>query len=95
MKRGIVAFILLVGVGIYIFAKPHADKQAAEPAPKQILGEQEASEPQYASYTIKKGDTLFNLAQRYSVSWQTLAQINDLQAPFTLKIGQQIKVPQN
>ena len=88
---------VVLGFGIYFFARPSGE-QAANHSPilpsgeqvKQILGEQEI---QYTTYEIKKGDTLFNLSQRYGISWQTLAEINSLKEPYILRIGQKIKVP--
>ncbi len=90
LKRGIILLIIAIGLGIFALAKPKAEPSEA---PKQILGEQQINSPQYATYEVKKGDTLFNLANRYGVSWQTLAQMNDLKEPYTLKIGQKIKIP--
>jgi hypothetical protein len=95
MKRGAFVLVLVLVIGIYFYARiPH---KAPSPAvPKQILGEQ-AQNPktEYQMYSVKKGDTLFNLSQRFNVSWQTLADLNGLQEPYVLKIGQQIKIPQS
>lgn len=93
IKRGILVLVVILGFGIYFFARPNKQRNAPE-APKQILGEQQPSpKMDYDTYTVKKGDTLFNLSQRYEISWQTLAQINNLAEPYILKIGQQLKVP--
>src|SRR3989344_4677498 len=99
LKWGALMTAVVLGFGIYFFARPSGE-QAANHSPilpsgeqvKQILGEQEI---QYTTYPIKKGDTLFNLSQRYGISWQTLAEINSLKEPYILKIGQKIKVPAN
>lgn len=48
---------------------------------------------QFMDYTVQRGDTLFSISQKYNVSWGTLAELNDLQAPFNLKKDQIIKVP--
>lgn len=92
IKLGMWLLIILLGAGIYIFAKPKSQKQSP-PLPKQILGEQENSKIMYGSYTVKKGDTLFNLGQKIGISWQTLAELNELAEPYILKIGQELKVP--
>ena len=90
--------IVFLGFGIYLFARLSGEKAANRATlpsgekVKQILGEQEI---QYTTYEIKTGDTLFNLSQRYGISWQTLAEINSLKEPYILKIGQKIKVPAN
>ncbi len=54
------------------------------------------SEPQKAfkDYTVKKGDTVFSIAQSHNMEWSALATINNLKAPFTLKTGQVLQIPQ-
>lgn len=95
IKRSLMLFIVILIVGIYLLAKPEHPKDAS-PSPKQILGEQESStSPEYQIYEVKKGDTLFNLSQKYEVSWQTLAEINRLEEPYILRVGQKLKVPAN
>lgn len=96
IKRGIFLALLLVVAGIYFFLNSGGQPTQKQPQPKQILGdEQEAPEPQYALYKVKKGDTLFNLSQNLNITWQTLAEINNLEEPYILKIGQEIKIPKD
>ena len=45
--------------------------------------------------TVGAGDTLYSLSRRYSVPVNDLAIMNNLDAPFTLSIGQRIRVPDN
>ncbi|MBI2637939.1 MAG: LysM peptidoglycan-binding domain-containing protein [Candidatus Sungbacteria bacterium] len=99
LKRTVWLLVIVLGLGIYYFAKPpgHPTGRPGEypGEPKQILGEQQAApQTEYLIYEVKKGDTLFNLSSRFGVSWQTLAQINNLEEPYILKIGQEIKIPQ-
>lgn len=67
----------------------------------EVLGatDQQPSEEQapfeFEEYRVQKGDTLFNVSQRFSINWATLATLNNLQSPFTLKVGQVLKVPKN
>src|SRR3989344_4759848 len=67
---------------------------------KQVLGEatqspaQAPAEEQFSEYTVKQGDTLFNISQQYNIKWDLIAQINNLTEPYLLKIGQQLKIPQ-
>ena len=97
LKRGFLLLMILAGLGIYWLLKPSGQPSGLPDEDlgkqKQILGEQENKSTQYAIYTIEAGDTLFNLSQRYGVSWQTLAELNNLKEPYTLKIGQKIKIP--
>lgn len=43
-------------------------------------------------YTVKSGDTLWAIAQRFNTTWQALAKINGLKDPNQLSIGQVLKV---
>lgn len=66
----------------------------------QVLGastDQPSSEDtnyfEFENYVVQKGDTLFNVSQKYDISWTTLATLNNLQTPFTLKPGSNLKIP--
>ena len=48
---------------------------------------------QFAEYKIQKGDTLFNISQRFNIDWTTLASLNNIKSPYALKLGQTIKIP--
>lgn len=45
------------------------------------------------SYTVQKGDTLQELAEKSNTSWKDLAKLNKLSAPYTLTAGQEIQLP--
>jgi|SRR3989344_1400724 len=67
---------------------------------KQVLGEatqspaQAPAEEQFSEYTVKSGDTLFNISQQYNIRWDLIAQINNLSEPYILHAGQKVKIPQ-
>lgn len=44
-------------------------------------------------YTVKKGDTLYNIAKMYNTSVQELIKLNNLKSS-TLNIGDQLKIPE-
>jgi LysM repeat protein len=48
---------------------------------------------QFVSYEVAKGDTLFNISQKFNIDWTTLATLNNLKSPFSLKLGQTLKIP--
>ena len=50
--------------------------------------------PRIIEYQVGKGDTLFNISQKFNISWTTVATLNNLSSPFTLKPGQILKIPQ-
>lgn len=43
--------------------------------------------------TVSAGDTLYSISRKYSIPVNDLAIMNNLSAPFTLTIGQKLKVP--
>lgn len=77
-------------------AKNQASQDLNSPA---VLGASDVKQPaaqndmQFISYTVAKGDTLFNISQKFNISWTTLATLNNLKSPFYLKPGQTLKVP--
>ncbi len=52
------------------------------------------SEPGTKTYTIKQGDTLYSIAQKYGITVQALQEANTgLSDPLTLKVGKTIVIP--
>ncbi len=45
-------------------------------------------------YTVREGDTLSEIGQRYRVDWQRLAHYNHLDDPDVIRPGQKICIPQ-
>lgn len=43
--------------------------------------------------TVAKGDTLYSISRKYEIPVNDLAVMNKLSVPFTLKVGQKLKVP--
>ena len=43
--------------------------------------------------TVSAGDTLYSLSRKYSIPVNDLAVMNSLSAPFSLSVGQKLKVP--
>lgn len=50
-------------------------------------------QPEGASYTVKAGDTLSDVAARHGSDWQTLARINGLADSDRLAVGQVLQLP--
>lgn len=47
----------------------------------------------YSVYTVKKGDTLAEIAELYKTTYQKLAEYNKIENPNLIYPGQQIKIP--
>jgi len=45
------------------------------------------------TYTIKDGDTLSSVAADLNLDWKKIAELNNLQSPYSLSVGQEIKLP--
>lgn len=45
------------------------------------------------TYQVQDGDTLIGIAQSLGLSWQELAKLNGLAAPYTIYVDQELKVP--
>lgn len=49
----------------------------------------------YVSYTVKRGDTLAEIGQKYDAAWQDIAFANGLAPPYRIFPGEAISVPLN
>jgi len=63
-------------------SQPHREPPAA---PRR------ASEPAPPWYTVKRGDSLYSIAFRYSLDWRNLARWNGVDAPYTIRPGQELR----
>ncbi|MFA5991427.1 MAG: LysM domain-containing protein [Candidatus Doudnabacteria bacterium] len=95
----IVCLVFALGLSfnaVNLMVKSQPSAKTAEP---QVLGASDTKNidqdnaVQFTSYAVQKGDTLFNIAQKFNISWTTLATLNNLKSPFYLKPGQTLKVP--
>ena len=64
----------------------------ADSEPQSI--QPQSSVPAFTQYTVKNGDTLFNISQQYNVRWDSIAQLNTLTEPYVLHAGLLLKIPQ-
>lgn len=87
---------LLLAAGLMINAIRLIINQKDISTQGEVLGASDIKEnpdTKFISYEVQKGDTLFSLSQKFNVSWVTLANLNNLKSPFTLKPGQIIQIP--
>ncbi len=92
----IVLSLLLLGRAIYTITTSHDNAApAVTEANPSVLGANDSvnQSANFKKYTVKKGDTIFNIAQTYHLNWATLATLNNLSSPYTLKIGQELNIP--
>ncbi|KPI33251.1 Peptidoglycan-binding lysin domain-containing protein [Actinobacteria bacterium OV450] len=64
-----------------------------EGAPRPDHGQDDGPGPA-GVYTVQVGDSLSVVARRLNVSWQDLAEVNGIRAPYTIYPGQRLRIPQ-
>ncbi len=66
-----------------------------QPSQGVVLGATDAPEQKsmFEDYKVKKGQTVFSIAQEHNIEWTALATLNNLKAPFPLKPDQILKIP--
>lgn len=47
------------------------------------------------TYTVKSGDTLYSIATALNMSWQDIAELNDIEPPYALTVGQELSLPED
>jgi nucleoid-associated protein YgaU len=45
-----------------------------------------------STYTVRAGDTLSSIARRFDTTWQRLARLNNISAPYTIHPGDKLKL---
>lgn len=95
----IICLVFALGLSFNAVSLMVKNQPSAKTAEPQVLGASDTKNTgqdnavQFTSYAVQKGDTLFNIAQKFNISWTTLATLNNLKSPFYLKPGQTLKVP--
>lgn len=64
------------------------EEPKAAPAPQAA-----PAQPQFETYTVKKGDNLSKVGQKYGVSWREIAELNNIKNPDLIHPGQEFKIP--
>lgn len=44
-------------------------------------------------YIVKEGDTLYKIAAYFSADWQDIVDLNNMKAPYTIYVGQELCIP--
>ena len=63
------------------------------PAPSVKPAPIEQKSESYTLYTVKSGDTLYEIALKYKVTWQEIATLNGISNQNALTVGSKIKIP--
>jgi lipoprotein NlpD len=66
---------------------PPSERQSA-PSEQQVL---DTGLPQGPDYRVQQGDTLYSVAFRLGMDYRVLAQINEIDPPFTILVGEPLR----
>lgn len=68
--------------------------QTASAPPPAATQPQARPERPPRTHEVARGDTLFSLSERYGVPLAALIEMNGLEPPYTLRVGQTLRLPQ-
>lgn len=57
-----------------------------------LVGGNQRQADQTYYYTVKPGDTVSGIANKMNVNWMEIARINGLSAPYTIYVGQRLRI---
>jgi len=93
----ITVFLLLFAVKTIFFSKEKKDSNNTAPiesSPKELEEVKiKNQDNKTSSYTVESGDTLYSIGIKLGVDWQEISKENNLKEPYTLTVGQKLKMP--
>jgi LysM repeat protein len=72
---------------------PTATLPAALPEPTIVEGTPQPAAPAGNTYVVEAGDSLYAIAERFGVTVEELAELNELADPRQLEVGQVLRIP--
>jgi len=93
--RGLIATVFIKPLGIINPSITGQPSSTSETVPSSPTDDAAGSFTLKSSdtYTVKTGDTLYNIASALNLDWKELATANNLEAPYDLAVGQELKLP--
>lgn len=76
--------------------RPAYGGKSGAPKPPAVPGPAAAAKPGATgekTVTVEKGDTVFGIARRFGVNAREIIELNGLEAPYALKLGQKLRIP--
>ena len=88
--------VVVLGVLVYnYFNRPNTELMTSQPTEQEQSGDV-AKENLPGKYTVKEGDTLFTIAQKYyddGFKYSEIVKANEMQNENQLEVGQSINIP--
>ena len=103
----VVLFVVFVTVTVSLFVlaikgafKANKEESTTVDTNKTIPGEIEEVKiesqiKEETTYTVDSGDTLYSIGIKFGIDWEKIAEVNNLEKPYTLSTGQELKIPKN
>lgn len=93
----VTVFLLILAVKGMLDNKKKEGAKTTEESPGKEM-EEVKIEPQLkeeTTYIVKSGDSLYSIGIKFGINWQEIAKTNNLEEPYTLTVGQELKIPKN
>ena len=65
----------------------------APPTPTKAIIADAASEPEPEIYKVREGDTLLGIADRFGVAMDELVELNQIENPSLISVGEELLIP--
>lgn len=92
--RGLIASIFIRPLGIINPGSKSATESQVQTDTNTQTGDTITLEPaKDKTYIVKTGDTISIIAKAVNVDWKELADLNELKSPYSLSVGQELKLP--
>ncbi|MEN6629409.1 MAG: peptidoglycan DD-metalloendopeptidase family protein [Sulfuricella sp.] len=93
-RLGLMAFISALLVGGCTSMGTSVPVIERAPIAKKVPGKGRGKEEDWRphSYTVQKGDTLYGIALEYGFDYKEVAEWNNIESPYTIRVGQQLKL---
>ncbi|MEZ4210251.1 MAG: LysM domain-containing protein [Patescibacteria group bacterium] len=90
--RGMLFTMFVKPIGII---NPSNDSVKPEPVETDATGQtgEAVTFKSSGTYIVKPGDTLSIIAGELNLDWKELAEFNDLKPPYSLNVGDELKLP--
>lgn len=90
--RGLIATIFIKPIGIINPGNRPAVEQTVQNT-EENTNQDTIPVESSGTYTVRSGDTLYGIAQDLEIGWEDLAALNNLEPPYSLSVGQKLKLP--
>lgn len=84
--------LLILAAALLLAACAPWQPAAERSRPPEPRAEKRVIESPPTFYRVRRGDTLYSITFRYGLDWRKVAQWNDIEAPYTIRPGQELRM---